>query len=98
MLKDSDAVSMDTETPELVYEPILLRLNRSSDKQVYDTLISERSVKVSGDGIYSQLKELIKGRHAGSQLQESDYKTLIDALSWMRKNFSRFVLTGTGSK
>jgi len=70
---------MVEETLELVYKPLLLRLTSTSDQQIYDALISEKAVNTVPDTIYSQLKELIKSRHAGVQLKENDYTELIKA-------------------
>src|SRR5271165_6306101 len=61
----------------LVHNPVILRLNIFSDKQVFNSLIAEGNVSFIHDEIYSQLQELIKGQNPSIRIKGNEYESLI---------------------
>jgi len=60
------------------FRPAILRLNRLADKEIYKTLVSQPSIKLTQDRIFDQLKELIKSRNPEVKLGINDYDPLIE--------------------
>lgn len=67
------------EIQDAVFKPVLLRLNDPADKSTYQKLIAEHKIKITRDGIYDQLKELIRGQNPGLKLSETEYEERVAA-------------------
>ena len=59
---------------ESTYKPILLRMNNTKDKQIYDSLISAGAISYFQDKLFDQLKELVKGRNPSVRFTENEFE------------------------
>jgi len=61
----------------LIYSPILLRLSKLSDKEAFNSLITNGNISFIHDEIYGQLQELIKGWNPSIRIKIHEYEDLI---------------------
>ena len=64
------------EQSNLIYLPVILKLNNPSDKKTYNDLIAKKSIRIH-DEIYSQLQELIKCQNPSKKIKTEEYKEYI---------------------
>jgi len=65
-----------TGQPDGLYSPLILRLAKQQDKQIFNRLLSENTVSVS-DEIQGQLRELIKSQRPSEKIKPEEYDALI---------------------
>jgi molybdopterin/thiamine biosynthesis adenylyltransferase len=68
-----------SEKLNLIYQPVILRLDNTEDKKTYDGLFSGGMVSFMSDEIYGQLRELIKGLRPSERIKPDAYEGLISA-------------------
>ncbi len=75
MTKD-DILHISTES-KFVYNPQFFRLNVPTEKEVFNTLLSEQKVSFIHDEIHGQLQELLKSQNPSVRIKHADYEALI---------------------
>jgi len=66
-----------TATDNLTYKPLLVRLNTLSNKQIFNSLLTDGKVSFVCDEIYGQLQELLKSKNPSVKIKAGDYPALI---------------------
>jgi len=62
----------------LIFQPLLFRLNQASDREAFIDLLKDENIKIT-DTIYNQLCELISSRSPSKKLNEEELKKAINA-------------------
>ena len=76
-MQDIASLVTDVKSLQPMHAPQLLRLNNTTDKQTFETLIQNGKVLFVFDEMQGQLQELVKSLHPSVKLKKDDYPDLI---------------------